>query len=98
MGKTYFVYMLASRRRGTLYVGATNDLLRRIYEHRMGSAVGSFTEKYSVKRLVWFDSASSIEAAIEHEKRLKRWKRAWKFELVEKDNPEWRDLYDEISS
>lgn len=96
MKDIYFVYIMASKRRGTLYVGVTNDLVRRVHEHRTGSIEG-FTSKYLVKHLVWYESTSSIDAAITHEKRVKRWRRDWKFDLVETTNPEWRDLYEEIS-
>jgi|TARA_R110002072_G_scaffold74783_3_gene176851 putative endonuclease len=96
MSNTYYVYMLASAPRGTLYVGVTNDIVRRVYEHRIG-AVEGFTKQHNVKLLVWFDTTPNIESAIQHEKRLKRWRRDWKFGLVEKNNPEWRDLYDDIS-
>jgi putative endonuclease len=77
---------------GTLYVGVTNDLVRRIYEHREGLAEG-FTRQYGVKTLVWFETSPSIEAAIAHEKQIKNWKREWKLELIEETNPEWIDLY-----
>jgi putative endonuclease len=91
----FFVYILASKRNGTLYVGVTNDLARRVFEHRDGLVPG-FTKKYSVKRLVHFEACSSIIEAIAREKRLKRWKRTWKLALIEKDNPQWRDLYEDI--
>ena len=93
MDRQYFVYMLASKPNGTLYVGVTNDLVRRISQHQEGIADG-FTKKYGVKRLVWFETFDFIEAAIEKEKRLKRWRREWKVALIEKDNPAWRDLTD----
>lgn len=86
------VYILASRRNGTLYVGVTSDLVKRVYLHTEGLADG-FTKKYGVKLLVWFEGTASIEAAITREKQLKNWKRAWKIALVERENPEWRDLY-----
>lgn len=86
------VYILASRRNGTLYVGVTSDLVKRVYLHKEGLADG-FTKKYGVKLLVWFEGTASIEAAIAREKQLKNWKRAWKIALVERENPEWRDLY-----
>jgi len=89
----YYVYILASRRRGTLYTGVTNDLLRRIYEHKEGVAE-SFTKRYGVKTLVHYEVFEEIEEAILREKRLKRWHRDWKFALIEKCNPDWRDLYD----
>jgi putative endonuclease len=88
----YFVYIMASQRHGTLYVGVTNNLIRRVYEHREKITPG-FTSKYNVNRLVWFDQTDSIEAAIQHEKRLKHWQRAWKIEMIEKANPHWEDLY-----
>jgi putative endonuclease len=89
---TYYVYILASRRNGTLYVGVTNDLIRRVFQHKE-DVVEGFTRQYGVKALVWFDSTGSIEAAIQKEKQLKNWKREWKISLIEKGNPEWRDLY-----
>ncbi len=91
----YYVYMLANRKQGTLYIGVTNDLVRRIYEHREG-LVESFTKRYHVDRLVYFETHDSIEAAIAREKKLKHWKRAWKTDLIERDNPDWRDLYPDI--
>ena len=93
---SYFVYILASKIGGTLYVGVTNDLVRRIYEHRNGLADG-FTKKYSVYRLIYFEQHSDIEAAITREKRLKKWNRAWKIRLIEETNPNWSDLYPEIA-
>lgn len=89
--------MLASRPHGTLYTGVTNDLVRRIPEHRCG-AVAGFTRRYRVERLVWFEPHDEIAAAIGREKSLKRWLRAWKVALIEQANPTWRDLYDEIAS
>ena len=88
----YYVYILASKERGTLYVGVTNDLMRRVYEHKEGLAEG-FSKRHSVNRLVYFETHESIEAAILQEKRLKRWRRDWKIELIERDNPHWVDLY-----
>ena len=88
----YYVYILAGKERGTLYVGVTNDLMRRVYEHKEGLAEG-FSKRHSVKRLVYFETHESIEAAILQEKRLKRWRRDWKIELIERDNPHWVDLY-----
>jgi len=92
----YYVYILASSIGGTLYIGVTNDLVRRVYEHRSGAAEG-FTKDYEVKRLVYFESFDDIEQAIHREKRLKKWTRAWKIALIEKDNPNWIDLYPEIA-
>ena len=87
----FFVYLMASRRNGTLYCGVTNDLARRVVEHREGRAEG-FTVKYGVSRLVWFEQHSDINEAILREKRIKTWNRAWKLALIEKENLEWRDL------
>ena len=91
----YFVYMLASRRNGTLYTGVTNDLARRVSEHRDGFVPG-FTREYGVKMLVWFEHHTDIEQAILREKRIKRWRRAWKLNLIETANPDWRDLYADL--
>ncbi len=91
----YYVYLLASRRNGALYVGVTNNLIRRIHEHREG-LVDGFTRRYGIKHLVWFDSTGDVLAAIAREKQLKDWKRAWKIELIERENPGWRDLYPSI--
>ncbi len=95
VGMAYFVYILASQRNGTLYVGVTNNLVRRIHEHRE-KLIEGFTSQYNVTRLVWFDQTASVEEAIAHEKRLKRWRREWKIELIEKTNPNWDDLYESI--
>jgi putative endonuclease len=95
--RSYWVYILASRISGTLYVGVTNNLVRRIYEHRNG-LVDGFTKKYHVHRLVYFEQYSDIETAITREKRLKRWNRAWKIQLIEELNPNWDDLYPQIAS
>jgi len=94
--RSYAVYLLASRAHGTLYVGVTHDLIRRISEHRAGMVEG-FTKKYAVKTLVWYELTESIESAIVREKQIKKWNRAWKVELIEKANPGWRDLYPEIA-
>ena len=91
----YSVDILASRRNGTLYVGVTRDLIRRVYEHREGLADG-FTKEHGVKLLVWFESTRSVLAAIAREKQIKNWKREWKVALIEKGNPNWRDLYAEL--
>jgi putative endonuclease len=93
--KSYFVYILASGRNGTLYIGVTNDLLRRVNEHRQ-KLQPSFTQKYNVSRLVYFEQTESVEAAILREKQMKRWNRAWKLELIEKGNPEWKDLAENL--
>jgi putative endonuclease len=89
--KTYFVYILASKRNGTLYVGMTNDLARRVFGHKSGMIEG-FTKKYSIDKLVYFESTADVNEAILREKRLKKWKRQWKIDLIEKLNTNWRDL------
>jgi len=91
-----FVYILASGRNGTLYTGSARDLLRRMYEHREG-VFGGFTRKYGVTRLVWFEAHESVAAAYKGEQSIKRWRREWKLALIEKANPQWRDLYEEIA-
>ena len=88
----YFVYLLASQRHGTLYVGVTGNLVRRIDEHKEDLREG-FTKKYGVHQLVWFEEFGLIHDAILREKRIKKWRRAWKLELIEKTNPDWEDLY-----
>ena len=93
---TYYVYIMASRRNGTLYVGITNDLIRRAHEHREG-LVDGFTRKYGVKRLVHFEATENVAAAIQRERTMKHWKRAWKVSLIERDNPDWEDLYDTLA-
>jgi putative endonuclease len=92
----YWVYMLASGHNGTLYVGVTSDLVRRVVEHRE-SAMPGVTERYGVKRLVWYETHDSIETASRREKRLKEWSRAWKMALIETATPKRRDLWAEIS-
>jgi putative endonuclease len=94
--ETFYVYILASRIGGTLYIGVTNDLIRRVYEHR-SKLVESFTEKYDVVRLVYFEQFDDPENAIKREKRLKKWNRAWKVRLIEEVNPNWDDLYPSIA-
>ena len=88
----YSVYILASRPYGTLYIGVTNNLYRRVLEHRDGKG-GAFTKKYGVTKLVWFQDFSCVEDAIQREKALKRWLRAWKINLIEQSNPDWHDLF-----
>ena len=90
---SYWVYLLASRKGGTLYAGVTNNLVRRVFEHK-NDVVEGFTRQYGVHTLVWFESTESIEAAIQREKQLKNWKREWKVALIEKENPNWHDLYE----
>jgi len=92
----FYVYLLSSQPHGTLYVGKTNDLLRRVGKHKL-KAVAGFTSKYGVDRLVWFEQHETLEAAFGREKRIKGWKRAWKTALIEEDNPHWIDLYPTLS-
>jgi putative endonuclease len=93
----FFVYLLASQPYGTLYVGSTSDLVRRVWERKV-KAVPGFTAKYGVDRLVWFESHDALETAMEREKRVKKWKREWKIQLIEQDNPRWLDLYRDLAS
>ena len=95
VGRTYFVYILASRINGTLYVGVTNDLPRRVSEHR-NHLVAGFTKTYNVTRLVHFEAFGDVTAAIQRENQLKNWHRAWKIQLIESTNPRWDDLYDTL--
>ena len=92
----YYVYLMASRRNGTLYLGVTNDLMRRVYQHKT-KVVPGFTARYGVDRLVWFEVYDDPETAITREKDIKKWRRAWKIRLIEEMNPDWRDLYDDIT-
>ena len=93
--KSYYVYILASRRDGAIYVGITSDLVKRVYEHR-SKFVPGFTSRYNITRLVWFEVYGDPLTAIAREKELKKWRRAWKIALIVKDNPEWLDLWEEI--
>jgi len=90
--KQYYVYILASKRNGTLYIGVTNNLIKRVNEHK-NDLVGGFTQKYKVHKLVYYETYRDIYDAITREKRMKKWKRLWKIELIEKANPTWNDLY-----
>jgi putative endonuclease len=96
MEKTFWMYILASALGGTLYIGVTNNLVRRTYEHRMGLADG-FTKKYGIHRLLYFEQYNDVETAIQREKRLKKWNRAWKIRLIEESNLDWVDLYPQIA-
>jgi len=96
MSKQFYIYILASRKNGTLYIGVTSHLVKRIYEHK-NDMVEGFTQKYSVHNLVYYEVAGSADVAIIREKQLKAWKRAWKIRLIEKNNSEWKDLYPEIT-
>lgn len=93
----FYVYLLASKKHGTLYLGVTNDVVRRVYEHRT-KAVGGFTTRYGVDKLVWFEIYENAATAIAREKELKKWRRDWKIRLIEEQNPWWSDLYPSISN
>ncbi len=93
MAKSYYVYILASARNGTLYVGVTNNISRRVWEHK-NKTIKGFTEKYNVDKLVYYEFFQEIGYAIQREKQIKKWNRRWKLNLIEKENPDWLDLYD----
>ena len=96
MEKDPYVYILASKERGTLYTGVTSHLTKRIWEHKNDTIEG-FTKAHRVHLLVWYEQHATMESAIMREKAIKEWKRAWKIELIEKSNPQWRDLYDKLA-
>ena len=96
MEKQPHVYLLASDRNGTLYVGVTSDLISRIWQHREHVAAG-FSQRFGVTRLVWFEAHATMESAIQREKRIKKWNRAWKVELIDRTNPSWRGLWSDIT-
>jgi putative endonuclease len=96
MNKIYYVYILASRRNGTLYIGITSDLVKRVWEHK-DKTIKGFTAKYNVNKLVYYEEHNDVNDAIQREKMLKEWNRKWKLELIEKDNPYWNDLYGRIT-
>jgi len=91
----YYVYILASKKNGTLYIGVTSDLIKRIYEHKQ-KLIAGFTKEHDVHTLVYYEQHNEIEEAISREKQMKKWNRRWKIRLIEEKNPEWKDLYDEI--
>jgi putative endonuclease len=93
--KTYFVYIMASQKNGTLYIGVSSNLKKRVYEHK-NDLIDGFTKKYQIHKLVYFESTSDINAAIAREKQLKAWKRHWKIDLIEEENPDWEDLYADL--
>jgi len=93
--KEYYVYILANKKNGTLYIGITNNLKKRVYEHK-NNLVKGFTQKYNVHNLVYFEQTNEVQSAIQREKRIKKWNRAWKIKLIQKNNPDWKDLYDSI--
>ncbi|MBX9772815.1 MAG: GIY-YIG nuclease family protein [Xanthobacteraceae bacterium] len=92
---SFYVYLVANRRNGTLYIGMTDDLARRVWMHRVG-ALSGFTKQYGIKMLVWYEQHETRESAFVRERQIKKWNRAWKLRLVEQMNPLWRDLYDDI--
>ena len=92
---TFFIYILASRRNGTLYVGMTDNIGQRVWQHKSG-AIAGFTKKYEVKLLAWYETHETRESAFIRERQIKKWNRAWKLELIERLNPDWRDLADEL--
>ncbi|MPZ57853.1 MAG: GIY-YIG nuclease family protein [Rhizobiales bacterium] len=93
---SFFVYILASRRNGTLYTGMTDDLVKRIWQHRNGVVPG-FTKRYEVKMLVWYELHETRESAFTRERQIKKWNRAWKLRIIEQMNPSWRDLWEDIT-
>ena len=95
MEKQPCVYLMASSKRGTLYLGVTSDIVKRVWEHK-NNLVEGFTKKYGVHQLVWYEQHVDMNVAIEREKSLKKWKRVWKVALIEEQNPEWRDLYESL--
>lgn len=92
MNRSYYVYILACKSNSTLYIGFTNDLKRRVFEHK-NDLVEGFTKKYQVHKLIYFEQTDTVHSAIEREKRMKAWKREWKINLIEKENKNWEDLY-----
>lgn len=94
--KCYYLYIIASKKNGTLYIGVTGDITRRVFEHRQ-NAVDGFTKKYNIHTLVYYELYKNIEEAILREKQMKKWNRKWKIRVIEEKNPEWKDLYEEIS-
>jgi putative endonuclease len=93
----FYVYLLASRPFGTLYIGMTADLVKRVWEHK-AKAISGFTAEYGVDQLVWYEEHASLESAFVRERQLKKWKRSWKIQLIEADNPQWIDLYPTIAA
>jgi len=93
--KNFYVYILANKRNGTLYIGVTSDLIKRVWEHK-NKLVDGFSKRYNTNILVYFEQATDARSAITREKQIKTWKREWKLELIEKENPEWQDLYEQL--
>ena len=96
MNKPGYLYLMASGRNGTTYLGVTSDLLKRVWQHRNG-VIDSFSKKYGCTLLVWYEAFDDIQQARQREQQMKKWKRAWKVELIERDNPQWLDLFDSLS-
>jgi putative endonuclease len=92
----FYVYILASKRNGTIYVGMTDDLVKRVFQHR-NNLIPGFTQRYGVKTLVWYEQHEARESAFKRERQMKKWNRAWKVELIAKMNPGWRDLWDKAA-
>ena len=95
MDKQFYVYVLANKQNGTLYIGVTSNLVQRIWQHN-NKMIGGFTKKYNVTKLVYFEVHADAESAITREKQMKKWRRAWKIRLIEAENPDWKDLFDDI--
>jgi len=95
VNKQFYVYILASKRNGTLYTGITSNLIQRVWQHK-NNIIEGFTQKYNVKILVFYEAHGNSESAITREKQIKKWRRAWKLQLIEKMNPQWMELYEEI--
>ena len=93
--QTYYVYIMASKRNGTLYIGVTNDLIRRVYEHK-NNLVEGFTNKFRVHKLVYWEQSENVDSALQREKQLKKWNRQWKLALIEEHNANWQDLYEQL--
>jgi putative endonuclease len=91
----YYVYIMASKKNGTLYIGVTKNLIKRVYEHK-NNLVKGFTQRYKIHTLIYYETTSNISAAIAREKQLKNWHRPWKIALIENTNPQWKDLYNEL--
>lgn len=96
MSKNYYVYLLANKKNGTLYIGSTDNLVKRVWQHK-NKVIKGFTEKYDVNMLVYFETTENAYSGATRERQLKKWKREWKIQLIEENNPEWKDLYQEIS-
>ena len=94
--KNYYIYIMTNKRNGTLYIGVTNDLIRKVYEHK-NYLLDGFTKNYDIKMLVYFEIYDSIETALNREKNIKAWQRSWKVRIIEEQNPHWNDLYNQVT-